>query len=283
MQKLAEHCGLKTGEIGFAGRKDARGKTSQRVSLPRRVESSLGGFESAQIEILETQVHGNKLRMGHLAGNRFALRLDGAGPEQLADLQQRAQALSTRGLANYYGVQRFGHDGSSAAQGAAQLLQGRARGPRRKIDFLISALQSLLYNDYLAQRIRQDALGMAVEGDLLKTARGGLFCCEDPQTDTQRLLDGEIVPTGPMYGRKMMSPSGTALTWESEILAARGLEPAHFSAFKPPIPGTRRPLSVPVGDVGAALEEGRLLLEFTLPSGSYATVLLRELLQHPAG
>jgi tRNA pseudouridine13 synthase len=108
-----------------------------------------------------------------------------------------------------------------------------------------------------------------------------MFECEDPQVDQARLDAKELVITGPMYGSKMRAPkSGTAAAaLEDEVLAAIGLDRAKLAKLGRNVPGTRRQLAIWPADVSATPLDGALRLQFCLPAGSYATVLLRELLE----
>lgn len=288
VQRVADATGISARDIGFAGRKDARGLCRQWISLPRGHDAALPSCESPQLKILETQAHGNKLRLGHLHGNRFTLRVlplpgGNEAPSHEARLSlfaERVQQLQSQGLPNYYGPQRFGHDGRSAQRGAELLLHKGKRGSRRGANFLISALQSLLFNDYLAARLRLGQLRQALDGDVLQTGRGGLFVCEDPAIDTSRLQSGELRVSGPMFGKKMRTALGSSLTLESEILAARGLSPEPFLLHRPTISGSRRPLSIAVEGLEFTAQGEAEQWSFSLPAGSYATIAMRELYRY---
>ncbi|MBN2358763.1 MAG: tRNA pseudouridine(13) synthase TruD [Deltaproteobacteria bacterium] len=279
VHRIAVATGLRDSEIGYAGRKDARALSTQRLSLPRRVEPLLARAEEGALRILDTAAHNRKLRMGHLAGNRFAINLSPIAAEQQQTVRARAQEIADGYLPNYFGHQRLGRGASNALAGLRLLAAGRSGRGRRNSDFLISAAQSLLFNDLVALRIRRDLFLRAVDGDLLKTRRGGLFTCTDAAADSDRIQRREVTITGPMYGRKMMTPSGTALTLESEILARRQMEAASFLSFKPPIPGTRRQIQVAVEDLTIEFSETATEIKFLLPAGSYATILVRELMR----
>ena len=275
--RLARGLGLQQREIGFAGRKDARGLTTQRFSVPRRVEPQLAEVEDEALNVLETQAHGNKLRVGHLSGNSFKIRVLLDDLKEIDEVQRRAAMLQSAGMPNYFGAQRFGPGFRSAADGFDLLARGRGRRDRRRDGFLISAAQSVLFNDYVAHRMRRELFLHALEGDVLKTERGGLFICDDVSTDSERLVRGEIRVTGPMFGRKMKPALSSSLTLESEILAARNLELAIFSSYRPPIPGTRRPVVVSLAGLRVDPRESATEVSFSLPAGSFATMALREL------
>jgi tRNA pseudouridine13 synthase len=144
---------------------------------------------------------------------------------------------------------------------------------------LVSAYQAELFNRYLDARIDDGVLATAIAGDVVKkTDSGGLFTVED-LADAQARLDARaLVVTGPMFGHKMMSPPpGTpSRAREDALLAAEAIDAAAFKTLGKLAEGTRRPLVVAVGAPSVSAVDGGLVLEFTLPSGSYATVLLAE-------
>jgi len=191
-------------------------------------------------------------------------------------------------MPNLYGAQRFGARGDNAARGR-DVLAGRLRLRGQELRFLVSALQSELFNQYTHARREDGLLGHGIEGDIMrKVPGGGLFPTTDLAADQPRLDAGEIVPTGPMFGHAMRAPApGTAAaTREATVLAAAGLATADFARpwIKRVAEGTRRPLTVIVADGAVSPSDGdgdAVVISFTLPSGSFATVCLAEVLGHP--
>lgn len=288
LAELARRLRVPRAEIGLAGLKDRDAVTIQRVSVPERAAASLSSFSHPKIELGEPQSHSHKLRRGHLRGNRFVITIRKIALT-LEEAQRRARAklerIDREGLRNYYGMQRFGKDGRNLESGLAALA---GKGPRRgKADLLVSAGQSALFNLYLAERAERALLDQVLLGDILqKRETGGMFECGDPAEDQRRLDAGELVITGPMFGSKMRQPSaGTPSdALESDILTLAGISRAKLDKLGRKVPGTRRQLLIrpeqvdvseaaDVDGLGPGLE-----LRFVLPPGSYATVLLRELL-----
>ena len=72
--------------------------------------------------------------------------------------------------------------------------------------------------------------------------------------------------------------SPSAFEREQAVLQEAGLSIQAFSGFGKLLSGTRRYTLVYVDDLSGAMEPDGVRLTFTLPSGSYATVLLRELM-----
>jgi tRNA pseudouridine13 synthase len=284
-RRLARALGVDARDVGHAGLKDRHATTRQFLSVPGVApEVALAAAEplaAEGIRVLSAQRHGNKLRMGHLDGNRFEVVVEEAG--DAVDLGRRLAALARDGLPNWYGDQRFGTAGENVTRALA-LLRGELRErDRRRRQFLLSALQSAVFNRTLALRAERGGLLAVRTGDVLcKVASGGLFVSEDPAVDGPRVASGELVPTGPMPGnREREPPAGSeARQLEDDALAALGVRREELAPLGRALPGARRPVVVTVtlGEPPVEpLPEQRARLRFSLPSGSYATVLLQAL------
>jgi tRNA pseudouridine13 synthase len=155
---------------------------------------------------------------------------------------------------------------------------------RREARFLVSALQAAVFNEVL--RTRPLRLDEVEAGDLARrTDSGGLFRVEDVAAENERARRFEISATGPIFGTRMERPDGAVATREREAMAAFGLTAAvGLDPDDLPAPkgvrmrGARRPLRVPVHGLSLEREGDTLHLRFELPAGSFATVLLEELL-----
>jgi tRNA pseudouridine13 synthase len=191
--------------------------------------------------------------------------------------------MRTAGLPNRFGEQRFGRGGDNATQALA-ILRGESRvRDRRHARFLLSALQSAVFNDVLAERRSRE--GASIDrlelGDIawIHTSRGQ-FLVEDLEREAPRAATFEISPTGPIFGTKTTTPGAAVAEREDEILRAWGVDVRLLNL--PPgikLRGTRRPLRVCPEGARAELTDDGLWLHFSLPPGSYATVLVEELWQ----
>jgi tRNA pseudouridine13 synthase len=277
-------------DIGIAGMKDRHAVTRQWLSLPPPITPEAALAMSIDgIRILEAVRHGHKLRTGHVRANKFRIRIRGVG----ADAADRARAILARlaeppGAPNWYGEQRFGHDGDNAQRGR-ELVSGERRvGRDRRHDrLMVSALQSELFNAWLRLRMADGLYRRVLTGDVLhrrarETVTGAMFTCADAAADEARLVAGEIALTGPMFGDRMRTPPpGTpAAEREAHVLAAAGLEPGAFAKVRAIAEGTRRDATVEVtGVTVAAANDETIDVEFTLPGGAYATAVLREVMK----
>jgi len=278
--RVAAALGLHHGDVSWAGLKDRVARARQWLSVPARAEAALGSLvPTPELRLLAHARHGNKLRVGHLGGNRFRIRIrDAERPEAAVAVMER---LASEGLPNAFGEQRFGR-GDTAFRGLT-LVRGE-RLPQKPSAFerklYVSAYQAQLFNRLLGARLHQGNLRRALDGDLMrKTDSGGLFVCREPQVDQPRVDRGEIVPTGPIFGWKMQRPGREVEAAEMAVLDAEELTLDSFRRLGGIAEGTRRPYLVHVKDAHWLIEGTSVELTFTLPAGSYATVLLDEVMK----
>jgi tRNA pseudouridine13 synthase len=125
VRDIARALNARPGDIGLAGLKDARGVTRQTLSLEHAAPDRVAGLNIPRIKVLNVTRHTNKLRIGHLRGNRFIIRLRETTPDRLGDVRSVLSILQSRGAPNYFGQQRFGSRGDTWAIGRA-LLCGEA-------------------------------------------------------------------------------------------------------------------------------------------------------------
>ncbi len=275
--RLRSAFGLHERDIGIAGQKDARGVTRQWISVPARVvEPRVAEVEAAAGVVLVAYArHGNKLRLGHNRGNRFVCRLDGVDDDAAAAIEARVTALSALGVPNWFGAQRFGH-ADRALREAERFLARPRKAVSRREQFWVSAVQSAIFNAWLAVRVRDGSWRQALDGDLLEKPTGAWFECTDAGVDTPRVQTGEVAPSGPLYGRAMRSAARAALTLESRSAADLGVDVVGLLAHPAFPTGARRPARMLPTAVEVRREPGALTLAFALPSGSYASVFLVE-------
>jgi len=117
LNQLKKGLKIKDREIGYAGLKDARAKTRQMISVPASCAQHLKTLRLRNATILQNQLHGNKLRIGHLAGNRFTIKLRETHPDAAHRATAILQKLEQQGVPNRFGEQRYGVLGNSAKLG----------------------------------------------------------------------------------------------------------------------------------------------------------------------
>ena len=280
---LARAAGVPPRDIGYAGRKDRRAVATQWLSVPGLAPERALALVLPGASVLAAARHPHKLRTGHLRGNRFELVVRGVDAALWERGRCRLDACLARGFANRFGAQRFGWDGGNPARAAEVLRRGAPRGRRREARFLVSALQAQVFNACL------DARALPVDrvepGDLaVRHDSGGLFVVEDLERESARAEAFEISATGPVFGTRMPRPAGAVEAREQRVLREHGID---LAALRAPtgvsLRGGRRPLRVRPEEVDHALAGDALRLRFTLPAGSFATVLVETLLGTPAG
>jgi tRNA pseudouridine13 synthase len=286
LKHVARTLEISQGNIGCAGMKDRRAITRQWLSVPAKCADRVPQITTEQIRVLDSARHGNKLRTGHLKGNRFAIVVRDVQGDA-SEAQRIVDAVQHRGFPNYYGDQRFGHDGGTLQLGFDLL--ARRQTPRdipfarRKflLKLALSAAQSELFNRALAARIADGLVDTVLAGDVMEVvASGGKFVVEDPAVEQPRCAAYETVITGPMFGTKMRQPTGVPGEREARLLADAELTPESFGGFRDLLDGTRRPYLVRPGELTmTVVDDTTLRFEFALPPGVYATTLLRELIQ----
>ena len=279
VRQIARRLEVPVSEVGTAGLKDRRAVTRQMVSVPVTVEPNLSRLDGDGIRLLSVGRHSNKLKPGHLHGNRFRILLRDTHPDAAQRLPALLNRLRQLGVANFYGPQRFGHDGETGALGF-RLLRGEAVNIRNSFlrKLALSAAQSALYNRYLARRLQDGLLHTVLAGDAMaKWPFGGMFVARDLAVEQERFDRREIVSAGPIFGRKTFAAEGVAAERESVILQEYDLSTRVFHNFGKLMQGTRRRNLIYLDDLTAEVEPEGVRCSFTLPAGSYATVLLREI------
>lgn len=295
--QIARYLGIKNKEIGYAGLKDKHAMTKQYISLHKKYEEALENFNHENIKILSKTYHNNKIRIGHLKANRFYIKVKKVNPTSATKIDEALKNIAKFGMPNYFGYQRFGNDGDNHILGE-KLAKGEARerNPRVK-KLLINAYQSHLFNLWLSRRLEINSLVNSFEakdiesllnmpndevlkmkaqkhpfklisGDTMEHyPHGKLFTFEGSSEDLKRFNEKEITVTGLLCGKKVKNATGLA----------REVEKLFDDTIN--ADGARRYAWVYPTDVEGRFNqvEAQYEMNFTLPKGSYATVLIEEI------
>ncbi len=277
---VAEAAGVPERELGHAGMKDKHAVTTQWLSVPvPRARPPESWQLPEPFSVLQVTRHVNKLRIGHLAGNRFRIRLVGVEPSAQPRAAALCERISRSGLGNYFGSQRFGN-GQRNLQGALFALSRGRLGPRsgNRGKFLASVIQSEIFNRYASARLEVSRDHVLV-GDVVRLEGSrSLFLVEDVAREQPRLLAGDIRLTGPMVGPKMKESEGQPLELTLAAIQSVGLDANSLRELGRGAPGTRRDLLLWPSDLRhEAGEDGSMVMEFSLPAGAYATLVIRAL------
>lgn len=279
-RELARLAGVPQVAVGYAGLKDRNAVTIQHftVQLPGRDSPDWSALEDDSLRILASARHHRKIRRGGLRGNRFVIRV-GAIRGDRALAEARLRRIAQAGVPNYFGSQRFGHDGQNLPR-AAEFLAGRGRRPgREQRGLLLSAARAYLFNLVLQARVLAGSWDRALPGDVMALVGSQRQFMQDPEDATleTRLAQLDVHPTGPLCGRpgRALQPAGEAGALERQSLAdwAEWIEGLSRLGLEQ----DRRALRLAVDDLGWDWEDDALTLRFGLAAGAYATVVLREL------
>lgn len=277
-RELAKVAGCPQRDVGYAGLKDRHAITRQWFSVPGS-DVTLENIENARIEgvnILECRKHTRKLKRGTLNGNRFNLRIREFKGDA-GQAEHRLEQIRADGVPNYFGPQRFGHQGRNVEQGY-NLLKKRARLPRNKKSIYLSALRSFLFNQVLAERVRRGNWNSMINGELaMLDGTQSIFPCEIPDTDIEeRCKRLDIHPTGPMPGDAGTQPTADAAELEQLVLRNWPQLTKLLTAQR--VQASRRALRLYPAELKWSFSGSDMELAFVLPPGTYATTVLREVL-----
>ena len=279
-RQLARIAGVQAKDVGYAGLKDRNAVTTQWFSVRRPTGD---GTDWSQLEldgvrILEQSRNARKLRRGAHAGNQFHIVLRGAGFAAREDvLHERMEAIRAAGIPNYFGEQRFGHDGGNIELARA-VLSGR-RAKREKRTIAISAARSLIFNDILDRRVQEGSWDTLRTGDVANLdGTGSVFDVEHvTQELAQRCATFDIHPTATLWGRGAPCTAFEVAAFESEVASHHG---ALISGLlKAGVDAASRSLRVVPRELEADFDDDMICLSFSLSRGSYATAVLREVVE----
>lgn len=232
---------------------------------------------------------------------------------RMAELESRLHKIQLEGVPNYFGEQRFGRDGNNLAQGEKLLLSDsfannrrQKRGAKRKggnqnqQSLYISALRSWMFNDLLSLRLQQNNWNQVLCGDLLQSANGHEVLLADENQEIEQLQKkvalSEWFITGGLFGDGALPTKEDAQRLEQEVVEKYQAWCDALSANR--VKQDRRALRVMPEELSWSFEQLNesdtdahqdskgesssltlnLKLSFKLPAGSFATMLLRELM-----
>lgn len=281
-RNLAKHAGIRPVDVGFAGLKDRHAVATQWFSVARGKTSAddWASLEHPEFEVLEVHAHRRKLQRGALAGNRFRIHVRDVEGD-FAAILDRVEAIRARGIANYFGEQRFGRAANNLHLAFQWANAGEAPRSRSERSFVLSAARSVIFNAVLAARVEHGDWSRLQAGDVANLdGSGSVFAVADvDETLVRRNREFDVHPTGPLWGSDPSPAGGAVFALEQRIaqeyaslatlLAGQGLR------------SERRSLRIRVDALTADLSGDTLVLAFRLPAGAFATAVLRELVVEP--
>ena len=274
---LARAAGCRPGDVGYAGLKDRRAVAVQWFSVPQPrtpLSAPLAELRGQDFAVLEAHTHAKKLPRGALAGNRFTIRVRDLQADD-AEVAERFAAIARSGLPNFFGPQRFGRDGAN--------LRKIVREPNdihpRERTYVLSAARSLVFNAVLAERVVDGSWAQLEVGDVANLdARGSVFPV-DALDDSLRERAAQLAlhPTGPMWGQGELLSRERVQALEERI-GAEMEEPCAL-VIAAGMRQERRSLRLTVRDIEWSREGADVVVRFWLTRGSFATTVLREVIE----
>ncbi|AMG68567.1 TPA: tRNA pseudouridine(13) synthase TruD [Providencia stuartii] len=279
-EQLAKFAKISARSVSYAGLKDRNAVTEQWfcLQMPGKETPDFSLWQLDGCRVIATTRQKRKLRIGTLKGNQFELTIrDISVPE---DVEARLQKVAEQGIPNYFGEQRFGRDGQNLTQALRWANQEITVRERNKRSFYLSAARSAMFNHVASERIENQTINQVLLGDALQlTGRGSWFVAtaEELPTLQARVASGELSITAPLPGDGELGTQEDALVFETNSLES------YYSLMtlmkNERVSSTRRAMIVkPQNFQWQWIDQTTLKLNFFLNSGSFATSVVREII-----
>ena len=278
VKRLAICVGKPAKSISYAGLKDRQALTTQWLSVhcPGEIIPDANVLHGEGWRVIESNRHLKKLKTGALAGNKFTLVV-----RDIVDydaVETRLGLIKDGGVPNYFGPQRFGHNGQNIARAEAVLLNGLRVKDRFLRGIYYSAARSFLYNRILSLRVASHTWNKAVSGDVMQLAgKHSIFPIVIPDdTIHARVESHDLSSASLLWGKGDTLVSAEALTFQQDAL--HGFESWCTALESHGLERAYRAHVLRVDNLLWQWQDGELTLSFELTAGAYATSVLRELI-----
>lgn len=276
--ELARIAGIRRRLVSHCGLKDQQAITRQWFSLhlPGKQTPATERLIGAGFKTLLATRHRRKLKRGAHRGNRFQIRLRSVqGPHSA--IAARWQQICQLGVPNYFGPQRFGNDGGNLDQARGLFDGSRNVSDRLLRGLLLSAARSAIFNTALGRRVLLGNWDQMLPGDVLGFPDNhSLILPHNRRGDEAvRLSQAGLHPTGPLWGMGEPPSEGVVRQWEDQAAAELPEFAAGLADYR--LRQERRVTRViPLHGQLQWEDDRNLWLRFELPSGCFATAVLRE-------
>lgn len=274
LEHLAKVFNKRLRDVGYAGLKDKLAITRQWFSIQMNVKQApdLSSVETEQIKLIETIRHGRKLKVGALKSNHFAIRLKNV--TDIKAVETKLSHIATFGVPNYFGEQRFGFKGNNL-NWANRMADGETIRDRKIKGFALSACRSYLFNEVLSERLAGHESVPLLDGEVFELAgSNSYFQQEMTEEIRQRIAEQDIYISGPLFGKGEMISVGDVASIENAIAARHNnwITLLQDNGLKQ----ERRALWLFPKMVKTEIENNDLCVSFEIPSGTFATSVIRE-------
>jgi len=272
--------------IGYAGTKDKKAWTSQRISIFQPDIEKINLFNHPNIILKNFKWNKRKIKIGYLEGNHFKITLRDIDKKEAMKITKQIQNLKF--FPNYFGPQRFGINENNVKIGklilkrkfkeATDAISEDNQRQKEKIEYHLSknpndflgALKklerksTLMLINSVQSKIFNEILETALEEGLDFTKQGQMSCL--------------------LVGYKSRFFNGKLGEIEQQILKNHNLKLEDFDIKEIPylrIKGSFRKAVTEIKDLKIETSDDeefesskKITLDFTLPSGAYATTFL---------
>ncbi len=292
-RQLARFVGVEAKEIGYAGLKDRNAVTSQWFSVNLEIidEPDWNDFQLEGVKILIKTLHRKKLKRGAIKYNEFEIVLRDVQQTTDEILQDHISKIQASGVPNYFSQQRFGHDYNNLTRAACWFKGEQKIKKRADKSMVLSAARSMVFNQMLSQRIQTSGWNELMDGEVMMLS-GTHSIFSVPEIDDKikmRFHQNDIHPTTALWGRGELNSEKKLLALESNVandlsnwcdgLERQGLKQERRAArlFPENLSIKFEEESSEAIDRESKME--KVTLSFSLPTGTYATAVLREIIQ----
>lgn len=287
-RQLARFVGVEPKEIGYAGLKDRNAITFQWFSVNLEIidEPDWNEFQLDGVKILKKTLHRKKLKRGAIKHNEFEIVLRNVVNTTNKELISTVNKIQLSGVPNYFAQQRFGHDYNNLTRGA-RWFQGRQKIKKRADkSMILSAARSMVFNEMLSQRIGTAGWNKLFDGEIMMLS-GTHSIFSAPQIDDeikQRFQKGDIHPTTALWGQGQLTSEKQLLVLEQEVADnlshwCAGLEKQGLKQERRATRLFPENITIKFAEESSDEALNEITLSFSLPTGTYATAVLRELIQ----
>ncbi len=281
--QLSNVCQVPRRQVGFAGLKDRHAITKQWFSVQLSKVKKIEKIESAlpdEITILNSKLHSRKIKTGQLDANQFEIiirNVQGAKDQ----IEHNIKNIIDKGVPNYFGEQRFGREMGNI-QKAQDWFSGTYKVKSKNLkSLLISTARSHIFNCIIRQRIEDNTWDKSIKGDILQLNKSHSWFPDSDASHTeitQRLEEFDIHLTAAMWGEDTVQSSEICALLENTIAEQFPIYQKGFEKFR--LKQDRRAMRICPIDFGYEWIDDNLKLKFNLLPGTYATGILREIINY---